>query len=184
MKNTFDNGTEIYILAVITVISAVWCFTTGLATLLSIATQDDKEGEIYAMHFLISFIVMIFSLILFVVGAVMIDKSEWKVSETPKATEYIVSLNDSNLTIGRLYMRRGYINESLYYQYIVKVSDDGLVPNRILAQEATIYYDNKNPRVEWYEMKRHWLFFRKTAARFKVYVPNGSVTEDFNVDLQ
>lgn len=81
-------------------------------------------------------------------------------------------------------MRRGYIEENLYYQYMVKISDDGMVPNKISAQNATIYYDESDPRVEWYKLERHWLYFKQTQTTFKIYIPKGSINEGYDVDLK
>ncbi len=182
------NNTWMFLNCVVMVLSGVITFSSMLCLPFAIIdseyNKNDKEANDCCGLLIISFIVCILSMVLLCVGMYKLDKAKWRVSETPCATEQIVSLNDNNLTSGRFYMRRGYIEESLYYQYMVKISDSGMVPNKIPAQKSTIYYDNENPRVEWYKAEKHWLYFRNTEVRFNVYVPNGSVTESYNVDLK
>jgi hypothetical protein len=174
---------------IIVALSGLCCFAGIVALPFAILFSDSTEnpdGEIeWALRFIIwSFVVCMLSLGMNIFGEWKVSKLQWNVPETPSAVEHIVSLNDNNLVNGRFYMRRGYIDENLYYQYMVKTSDNGMVPNKISAQNATIYYDEVDPRIEWYKSEKQWLYFKETETRFKIFVPSGSVTEGYDVDLK
>ena len=102
------------------------------------------------------------------------------------STEYIVALNDNNLASGRFYMRSSRINEDLWYQYMYK-KGNGYKTNKCKARTSTVYCsDSEIPRVEWYRVERTWLIFKMTDPdkQKKIYIPEGSIIEDFYIDLQ
>lgn len=109
--------------------------------------------------------------------------SEWIVPDKPYATEKLVSLNDNNLTNCKFYLRRGYVEEDLYYQYMVQLNDGGFVANKVKSSNATLYYDTDNYRVEWYTKTKKWLYWEIKKTYNKIYIPEGSITDDYSVDL-
>lgn len=38
--------------------------------------------------------------------------------------------------------------------------------------------------VHWYEKERHWLWFQQKETYNKIYIPNGSISEEYSVDLE
>ena len=122
-------------------------------------------------------------LIFFIVGTCKCDKSPWVVADEPYAVESIVSLGDNNMANGRYYMRRGYIESDLYYQYMVDVGD-GFKANKVRSNNATLYYADGNYRVEWYTKTKKWLYFTQEDTIHKIYIPEGSITDDYSVDLR
>lgn len=164
---------------------AVGCLFS-LAGLLSIplaAITDEKEADNLCGFTVISFLICIACTILLLFGEYRVGKETWIYDNEPSAVENIVALSDNNLLSGRFYLRGGYINDDLYYQYLVELSSGGMVSNKISAKTATIYYDNNNTRVEWYHKHRNWLYFEQEEIFHKIYIPNGSIDENFNVDL-
>lgn len=119
----------------------------------------------------------------FIVGTCKCDKSPWFVADEPYAVESIVSLGDNNMTNGRIYMRRGYIESDLYYQYMVDIGD-GFKANKVRSDNATLYYTDGDCRVEWYTRTKKWLYFTKEETIHKFYIPEGSITDDYSVDLR
>lgn len=93
-------------------------------------------------------------------------------------------MGDSNLTSGTFYLRRGNINEDLYYQYMVKLSSGGFVANKVKASNTTLYYDTDNYRVEWYTRSKKWLYFEIEETANKIYIPEGSITDQYSIDLE
>lgn len=122
-------------------------------------------------------------LIFFIIGTSKCDKSPWVVADEPYSVEKIVSLGDNNMTNGRYYMRRGYIESDLYYQYMVDVGD-GFKSNKVRSNNATLYYADGNYRVEWYTKTKKWLYFTKEETIHKIYIPEGSITDEYSVDLR
>ena len=103
---------------------------------------------------------------------------------TKTANEKLISLNDNNMTNGRFYVRRGYINEDLWYQYMVDVGGGGYVANKVPSNGTTVYFDNENPRCEWYKVSQEWWIFKQWGTRWKLYVPEGTIGTNYTIDLQ
>lgn len=131
----------------------------------------------------ISTIMAIALFVFFIIGRAQCEKSEWVVDDEPYAIEKIVSLNDNNMISGRFYLRSGYINEDLYYQYIVQLNNGGFVSNKVKSANATLFYDTDNYRVEWYTKTKNWLYFKDERTYVKIYIPEGSITANYSIDL-
>lgn len=142
----------------------------------------DYYGDVSGKTFLICIILYLSVVAFAVFGFEKMTKQPWNYPE-PYATEKIVCLNDSNQVNGRFYARRGYIGEKLYYQYMVKLGE-GYKANKVGANNTTLYYDDDNFRVQWHEKERHWLYFSEAEKYQKIYIPKGSITDDYSIDLQ
>lgn len=101
------------------------------------------------------------------------------------STEYIVALQDNNLTNSKYYMRSARVNEELWYQYMYKYGS-GYKTNKCKARTAIVYCkDDETPRVEWYDVEKSWFWFKFIGDKYKkIYIPKGSIIEDFSIDLQ
>lgn len=174
-----EGNIFIYIHAIVIVLSCVCAIVFGLSASFDF---ENKYQSDYVV-FLISFIVCVASLIFYFVGMAKCESSDWVVSETPYSVEKIMSLNDNNLTNGRFYMRRGYIEENLYYQYIVELNNGGFVENKVNSANATLFYTEDNYRVEWYTKTKSWLYWEMEKIYNKIYIPEGSITDDYSIDL-
>jgi hypothetical protein len=64
------------------------------------------------------------------------------------------------------------------------MSDGGIKANKVPANQTTIYEVNENYRVEWYKKSKKWFGFEDEVKYWKIYIPKGSVTDDFTVDLE
>lgn len=106
------------------------------------------------------------------------------------AVENIVSLNDNNIIKGaRAYYRSMYINESQYYQYMVDLGNGQYIQNQIPSNETYVSYIPKDdtvskPRVEWLKKRRQLFIFYYDTTYWKLYVPEGTIAEEFNIDLK
>ena len=80
-------------------------------------------------------------------------------------------------------MRRGYIEESLYYQYMVQLNNGGFVANKVNSANATLFYTEDNYRIEWYIKTKSWLYWKEERVYNKIYIPEGSITDDYSIDL-
>lgn len=114
---------------------------------------------------------------------ITLNNAEWEYPDKPYATEYIVALNDSNMINGKVYVHGGRINEDLYYQYMVALRGGCYKANKVKSSDTTIYYDTDNYRVEWCEKTKKWLWFSFTQKYNKIYIPEGSIIDDFSIDL-
>ena len=122
--------------------------------------------------------------ILLVVGCVCLNHAEPVVDDSPYKVEHITALNDNNLTQGDTYIRRGHIDENLYYQYLTESEDGGFKSAKVSADNATLFETTDNYRVEKYHETKKWLYFESQSTRTKIYIPKGSITDEFEVQLE
>lgn len=165
-------------------IGGVICLFSSLLSLPVPIVKEDEEGVGSEFKiFITSSFITVVSFVFLIFGGYKCEKSTWNYPDKPYSTEHIASLNDSNMVNGRFYLRRGYIEENLYYQYMVKLNG-GFVANKVKSNNATLYCSDDNFRVEWYEKERHWLWFQQKETYNKIYIPNGSISEEYSVDLE
>ena len=158
---------------------------TGVITLLPISLLSVfNESRLLIAAFVLNAIAIILSFALLAFGYTQLEEQPWTTSNKPYSTEKIVALGDNNLVSGVFYLRSGYLKEGLYYQYMVKLNNGGYVANKVSSDDTTIFYDDENPRVEWYKKERTWWFFKEEDTFNKIYIPKGSITEDYSVDLE
>lgn len=170
-------------------IHALILFFGWIPVFILIAMWCDREywngrNGIHINGHLVIFVTALYILLIgfFIFGEKQLDKQPW--NHETYATEHIVALQDNNQMNGRFYSRRGYIGEHLYYQYMVDIGNGGYKANKVKADTTTLYYDDYNCRVEWCKKERHWLYFSETEKYNKIYVPEGSITDDYMIDLQ
>ncbi len=177
-KGSGEMGITIHLFAmIISFIIAVVYLLDGMAN-----CKDEwcKEDTVCA----VSLTLCVSLVVLFIVGQFNVGKQEWKVSENPYQTDYIVSLNDESQTNGRFYLRHGYIEENMYYQYMILRSDGGYSYGKAREDVSTIYVSDNDFRVEWYTKERNWLWFEEEKTFCKIYVPKGCIKEEYNIDLE
>lgn len=129
-------------------------------------------------------IVLCTSIVLMFVCVIGTNMKSWSYDKEPWYSEKIVAVKDNNITQGKIYYRHGYIDEELYYQYIEELKNGGYQADRVKASITTIYYDNENPRVDWYKKRKKFLWCEITEPFYKMYVPEGSIISDFSIDLE
>ena len=106
----------------------------------------------------------------------------------------ITAMQDNLNTHGRFYMRSGYIETDLYYYYFYSTKN-GLRSSYIPANKTYLNYTTDKPHIERYTRRwnKSWIkWFTCQDAQdyavndvyYKAYVPEGSVEQSFNVDLQ
>lgn len=109
-----------------------------------------------------------------------LSNTDWE-TESIK-TEYLLSAKDNNLIVGNGGFRRVRISEELYYQYYAIGSNNGYYSKQIRASLTDVFFDD-TPRVETYNIKRNWLVWFQRDVRYKLYVPQNSLTQEFELDL-
>lgn len=151
----------------------------GIGIVPNICTKKDSKLIIK----IVSVIFLIFLILFGIFGIVKCDKSG-KASDKIYTVENIVALADNNMMNGKVYLGSGQIDEDLYYQYMAKLNDGGFVANKVKADDTTIYYTDSNYRVEWHERRKRFLYFEKVEKYKKIYVPEGSMSNNYLIDLQ
>lgn len=129
---------------------------------------------------------LIFGVLIF--GTAKLNKMPYNYPEKPQSIEYIIALSDNSeingVIYGSRYAVRGYFNEILYYSYMVKLKDGGAKANKIQAENTTVYETDNDFRVEWYTASKEFWGMKQEYTYWKLYVPKGSIANEFSIDLQ
>lgn len=105
------------------------------------------------------------------------------------SVENIVCLNNNNIARGKIYYRHGYIEQTQYYQYMVDLGNGQYIQNQVPSNETYVSYISKDdttskPRVEWLTKRKQFFIFYNDETYWKLYVPEGTISEGFNIDLK
>ena len=100
----------------------------------------------------------------------------------------IIALKDNQSTNGNFYVFGGYVDEDLCYYYATETKL-GYKTEKIKADNTYIRYTNENPHVERYYARFandrvHLLGFCMLDDTYVIYCPDGTVINEFKVDLE
>ncbi|MBU5331739.1 hypothetical protein KQI61_05980 [Anaerocolumna aminovalerica] len=113
--------------------------------------------------------------------------SEWQTSSTTN----LVALNDSSQINGSFFLGCGTIGEDTAYKYIVN-TNKGKQVREINAKNNNVYIKeyNNTPKIEikkWEFINEKYYLFASPAWKDDeviFYIPEGSVTNNFSIDLK
>ena len=175
---------NIYSLIVLSAVGTIAFFVLGFITAM-VADSFTTEWVFFFFYIFIGLaVVALGSTALSLCAYIPLGDVRWENDPEPTRTEYITALVDSNQTSGRMYLMSGYVREELYYQYMTKTADGGYEYRKIIASDATIYSAESNYRVEQYRQRKTWLFIYDERTVYKVFIPDGSIITNYNIDLQ
>lgn len=124
----------------------------------------------------------------------------WIGNELPQkeivTEQQIYALNDSTSTEGRKYLFSGYIDEDLVYRYVAsndkgkyieEIKDDDDTYNPIYIKEgnytpALKHFSYKLEK-DWHKLFAHADFKNTKDECYIFYVPEGTVTNEYNINL-
>ncbi len=100
----------------------------------------------------------------------------------------IIALKDNQNVNGNFYIMGGYVDEKLYYYYATE-TELGYKTEKVNAENSYIKYTDGESHIEEYEAKFVNDYIYLFAApmqldRYIIYCPEGTVTNEFNVDLE
>lgn len=100
----------------------------------------------------------------------------------------IIALKDNQNISGNFYIMGGYINEDLYYYYATE-TDFGYKTEKIKADNVYIKYTDGETHIERYDAEftsniANLFGFPMCDNRYIIYCPEGTITNEFNVDLE
>lgn len=164
-------------------ISFWWLMFIGVilfVVALALVIEDEDEGKFTTQEAICA----IASLVCFILPVFGVCSTNFVYEDKPYSIEHLVALQDNNLMNGHAYAHRTYINEEMWYQYMVKLKDGSMTMNRIKAEGTKVYYSDE-PMVKWYHGKQKlWIFYWNTPSKQELYIPEGTVQEEYNIDLQ
>ena len=104
------------------------------------------------------------------------------------STEHIIALNDSTGVNGRAgFLGSGYVEDELYYYYMTDTKE-GLQAKKIKAEDTYVRYSDE-PIVETYtatnfKNKLLWFIALPIKSFHIAYIPEGSIIENYRIDLE
>lgn len=99
----------------------------------------------------------------------------------------IVALEDNMTSSGTFFLGTGSAKDSIYYYYMIE-TERGYALQSVAASKTYIKYDTK-PRIviengcgfkHWYN--NIWAF--PTHTRYTIYIPEGTILNNYNIDLK
>ena len=158
-------------------------FIAGIALSIALAIYE-YDGVAFWFGLMITIIVSLFYMLFgALIGSCFEANEVTEVEEIP-----IVALSDNNNIEGCFFLGTGYVDSETYYYYLTENEDGGKKFAKIKADNAILYDNEKeNPRVEiTHARSSSWIanfFFITDQDIYSIYIPEGSIKYNFNVDL-
>ena len=101
----------------------------------------------------------------------------------------IIALQDTSAIHGRKFILSGYIDEEMYYNYMADLGNNSYKMDRIKADDTTIRYSD-NPHIETYvsdgfKNEKDYAWCLPIDYRYSViYIPEGSIINEYEIDLE
>lgn len=100
----------------------------------------------------------------------------------------LVALKDNSAISGRFFLMNGSIDSEQYYYYAAE-DELGIKVDKVAASECYIQYVESEYRIESYtpvfrDEWRNWFAIQMKDPYFIIYIPDGSITEEFSIDLE
>ena len=151
----------------------------------NIYDREDALDNLIVFLFAATIIIALCFGMYYGIPTTMIETAEWD-EPVNYVTHTIVNLADNNEIEGRIRGRyvRGYIGETTTYHYYYKQYDGGLKLQKAGEKNTTIYYTDTEPRAEWYRQTRRFWGQEETKYYCKIYIPEGSMTTEFEIDME
>ena len=120
-------------------------------------------------------------------SAIATENAETKISHTE--TVEIYALTDTTSAKGRNFLYSGYVNGKLVYRYVIETEKGKQVKELDSKNAYIIEDDTEQPRIEIHEKtyENDWLnkfFFIFSNKEYIIYIPEGSITTEYNIDLE
>ncbi len=124
--------------------------------------------------------------------------NEIKLSDEVKSSQNIVNIKDNRDTEGGFFIGCGEINAKQYYYYYYKTDSDSYKVNKINVDDCEIIYTKGTPHIDTIVKTADKkatenlltltpnLSLRISTAgeKYKIYIPEGSITTDFSIDME
>lgn len=167
----------------------IW-FGIGFIVFIILAIYTFREYEVFTSIVLCALYLLLIALICGMINVVVgcaienDDNMKYKMESDNK----IVALKDTQNINGVHYIRSGYISEDLYYYYAVQ-TEMGYKTEKVHSNDVYIKYTDENPHVEKYvsDFADDYMYlfaFPQTNTKYIIYCPEGTISTEFNVDLE
>lgn len=135
----------------------------------------------------VSIVLILLAFLMIMFSSCFIDKTNYTYEKTN--TIEIIALNDSTGVNGKSgFLGSGYVSENLYY-YCMENTNNGYKASKIRAEAAYVKHSD-DPHIETYSVtgfknKLYYLISVPFAdCYYIVYIPEGSIIENYKIDLE
>lgn len=147
--------------------------------------SDWVEGLSAGLFSLLISLILCFPIV-FGGGAIIDCCTEAEVETTHIRVEKLIAFKDNSEMSGTFFLGTGYIGEDLNYHYIVE-TEKGMEIKHTSMEDCYLNYDDE-PRIEYrsYKFKNPVLYclFMGPMSEEYIFVPEGSITNEYNIDLE
>ena len=101
-------------------------------------------------------------------------------------TLYLEALQDTQMISGSFWLGCGDVQGKMKYTYYYKTKE-GFKFGKVGTARTTIIYSDTKPRIEYYESRNKENKFSFSDGDdwcYKIYVPEGTIKQNFNLDAQ
>ena len=169
------------------IISFIISIVVGVICAISLCKEDCYLIRDYILYILFSGIIAFVIIIIGLAGSALIGES----LDTTYTLEYsapIVALKDDKIMQGDFFLGCGSVDGDLQYYY-AEDSSKGYQVKHVDVDNTYLLFDDDKPRIERYEAaafnkKIHYLYAMPNGYYYKIYIPHGSITNGFKVDLE
>lgn len=132
------------------------------------------------------------TVIMFIPNSIVADNTPWSEWECYGTTTITAIEDNSNINgkFGGGFYTRGTIDEVVYYYYMEQHNDGAQKMSKVPYDKTLIYENNsEKPRVDFYKREQKqflWIvpcYMTYTEYSYKIYVPESTVTTDYNIDM-
>ena len=132
--------------------------------------------------------ILVFVIAAFVVGVISDCMPESTMNIERTAIQPIIALKDGKGMTGRFFLYSGYVKENLYYYYACE-TEKGYKVEKVSAENSYIVYTEETPRIEKYEAQSFkepssWIYAIPLYKYNVLYVPDGTITTEYNINLE
>lgn len=129
---------------------------------------------------------LLFGVLLGIIIAILLPTK----TETSKITYKIEALQDNNSVSGSFFLGSGNIKGDM--KYVFYYEDNGYYKlKQIRCNNASIKYSDETPKVEKYDIVpvkdafiNNFSIYICTVSKYIIYVPNGSIKQNYTLDAQ
>lgn len=141
--------------------------------------QERSVGAFFFATFMSALASLIVIMFIMLIGVTTVGE-DYKLIDDQNLKAISVSSNIN----GSFFLGSGSVDEeSVYYYYAAQ--DGGFVLQNVPTDDALVIEDSSNPRIESYTSvsKNSLWYFGQGDRSYKIYIPAGSITNQFNMNL-
>lgn len=177
----------------------IWFILAGIAAISYIVYYIVRDVKKYGWHcfeleeilalFFGTIIMAALAACILMLSSSMVCSLFAEIEYTVAETKEITALNDNSTASGYFFLGSGQVDEEMKY-FFVEETEKGKHVDSVSAKNAYVIESNsETPRIELLrpDFKNKglwWIAFPMQDPEYRIYIPEDSITTDFNVDLE